>query len=193
MNLALVGATLAPAPALADDDDDDDDDDEDKVAQVEGPAPPPGSTAPAPANGPAPRGRWMRATGIASLVTGGVLFTVTYGVTALTGAIMHDVGRSRLDDPARAARGEQLVDVGRRLLIPIAGPWIAMPRMSDELGQIGAGFSGVIQAGALILVIAGGVQLGVYSGMKRDGVALGPRLRLSGAFTPEGGGLRLRF
>lgn len=186
VGLALVAAAPPrPAQAAADE----------VPAPAIGPAPAEVSPSVAEPRAPEPRQRWLRGVGLASLISGASLFTVTYAVTAVTGVIMHDVGRGRLDEPARAERGLQLVAVGKRLTIPLAGPWLAMPRMRDELGQIGAGFSGVLQAGGLFLAIAGAIQLGTYHAINRGdpGVALGPRLRLGGAPSPGGAGLQLRF
>jgi len=155
--------------------------------------------APTPAPTPEPRHRWMRATGIASLASGGGVLLLTYASTALGGAILHDIGQRRVDDPSKGPRGEQLLAAGRNFMIPIVGPWFAFPHLSEG-GKVGAGFSGFFQGFGLLLALGGVAQLAAYRAINdrpppAHARRAAPRLTLGGAVTPRysGATVLLRF
>lgn len=162
-------------------------------------APPEPASAPEPAPEPAPRHRWMRATGIASLASGGGILLLTYTFTALGGAILHDIGSRRVDDPSRGPRGEALIAAGRNFMVPIVGPWFAFPYLTEG-GKTGAGFSGAFQGFGLLLALGGVAQLAAYRAINdrpppRHARRAAPRLTFGGAVTPRysGATVLLRF
>jgi hypothetical protein len=65
------------------------------------------------------------------------------------------------------------------MLIPIAGPFLAIPRADSATGGLFTGFLGVMQIGGFVLGTAGAVKFGRAN----------RQLRLSA----DAGGLQLRF
>ncbi len=113
------------------------------------------------------------------MISGWALLGASYAVTALVGAGIAD-GRQRCHDPARCER------VGYSLLIPLAGPFMAIEPAEHDLAEIFLGFGGVIQVAALIQAIAGTALFIGQSNRRRTASA--------GRLEPASGvGLRYRF
>lgn len=100
-----------------------------------------------------------------------------YVLTSLVGVIVADVK----DDNPRLHR------YGRRLLIPVAGPWIAISDTRSATAAWFTGFSGVLQAAGLVLGMVGAIRLGTHRAKTR--------LAFDGSMHPGGGrlGVTLRF
>ncbi|MCB9566700.1 MAG: hypothetical protein H6710_05710 [Myxococcales bacterium] len=84
------------------------------------------------------------------------------------------------------------------MVIPVAGPFLAMPYMSTDEGIVFAAFGGAFQIAGLVMTAFGAAQLGIYNAKKSQSappMASRRRLRLMGAATPTyaGAGLSLRF
>jgi len=112
------------------------------------------------------------------MIAGGYAsFLGVYFVTSLVGVIMADV---RHDN-------ERLHRYGRRLMIPLAGPWMAVGDARSATGAWATGFSGVFQAAGLVLGTVGAIRLGVYRSQTR--------LSFGGGTMPGGGQgmITLRF
>lgn len=110
-----------------------------------------------------------RNSGIGMTISGYTLFGTSYLISALIGTISLDYA----------------ADVGgtgtyaRRMLIPLAGPFIAIPRADSATGGLFTGLLGVIQVGGFVLGTAGAIRLGRAN----------RELRLAA----DSGGLTLRF
>jgi hypothetical protein len=162
----VVTAPPAPAPAPA-------------------PAPDPNLAPPAPAYVPAQPGtnapspmlvnpqiaalKHRRNSGIGMTISGYTIFGTSYLISALIGTISidyaNDVGGSGT--------------YGRRMLIPLAGPFAAIPRADSATGGLFTGLIGVVQVTGFVLGTAGAIRLGRAN---RD-------LRLMA----DSGGLTLKF
>lgn len=148
------------------------------------------ATEPAPAYaGPKKRRKGM-------MVGGWVMLGGSYLFTALTGAIIAD-GKGVCSEPERCNR------VGTYMLIPVAGPFIAIGPSNTAVGSFFLGFAGLTQVAGLIMGIAG-TAMYVADGraqemafMNRDGLRLTRRLRLNASPSAryDGGmlGLNYRF
>jgi hypothetical protein len=137
------------------------------------PAPPP-PPAPVylPPPGPSPQLvalRHRRNSGIGMTISGYTLFGTSYLISALVGTISidyaNDIGGSGT--------------YGRRMLIPLVGPFMAIPRSDSATGGLFTGLVGVVQIAGFALGTAGAIRLGRAN---RD-------LRL----TADTGGLTLKF
>ena len=98
------------------------------------------------------------------MIAGFSVFTVSYLITALAGTSMIDGGRP---------------EIGRPLLIPVAGPFIAGARQSYATVGLGLGFVGVIHLAGLGMGVGGAVMLG--------------NARRQARLSASPGGLRLQF
>ncbi len=145
--------------------------------------------APPPYAGPKKRRKGM-------MVGGWVMLGGSYLFTALTGAIIAD-GKGVCSEPERCNR------VGTYMLIPVAGPFIAIGPSNTAVGSFFLGFAGLTQVAGLIMGIAG-TAMYVADGraqemafMNRDGLRLTRRLRLNASPSAryDGGmlGLNYRF
>ncbi|MBX7078487.1 MAG: hypothetical protein K1X88_04800 [Nannocystaceae bacterium] len=99
-----------------------------------------------------------------SLLTAGlVVFGVMYTITSLSGAIGIDTARThRGTDPATGAKLEpdrRRVNFGRSMLIPVAGPFIAIPYGPKAMQRWGAAFAGATQLAGIVLTIVGTARL----------------------------------
>lgn len=108
-------------------------------------------------------------------------FAFMYGVTAITGAAIHDAApRINHNNPAQART------VGLRLLIPVVGPFAAIPPIRHDAAKIGAGFLGVLQAFTLIALVTGtGQYIASRTRRVQPTVTLTPReatLSIAGRF-----------
>ncbi len=134
------------------------------------PPPPPAPTYVAPALNPRLVAlRHQRNSGMGMAISGYTLFGTSYLISALIGTISidyaNDVGGSGT--------------YGRRMLIPIAGPFMAIPRADSATGGLFTGLVGVVQVAGFALGTAGAIRLGRAN----------RELRLSA----ETGGLTLKF
>jgi hypothetical protein len=149
------------------------------------PAPPPTPAPPPPAYVPVVPGslapspmlvdphiatlKHQRNSGIGMTISGYTMFGTSYLISALIGTISLDY----------AADVGGTGKYGRRMLIPIAGPFLAIPRADSATGGLFTGFVGVIQVAGFMLGTAGAIKLGRAN----------RQLRLSA----DSGGLRLQF
>lgn len=130
------------------------------TAGAEGPLP-----APAPAVSetrdaePAPR---KRGPGLGMTISGFSMFGISYLGSALVGAMAYDLG----DD--RASRA-----YGRRMMIPVGGPFAAAGQSSSLTIGILTGMAGAVQVAGLGLGIAGGVLLGREKAQRSATLAFG--------------------
>lgn len=111
----------------------------------------------------------QRNSGIGMTISGYTMFGTSYLISALIGTISLDY----------AADVGGTGKYGRRMLIPIAGPFLAIPRADSATGGLFTGFLGVIQVAGFALGTAGAIKLGRAN----------RQLRLSA----DAGGLRLQF
>ncbi|MFO7563063.1 MAG: hypothetical protein R6X02_10510 [Enhygromyxa sp.] len=124
------------------------------------PAPPPPAYTPAQPGTHAPSPmlvnprvaalKHQRNSGIGMTISGYTLFGTSYLISALVGTISIDY--------ARDVGGSGTY--GRRMLIPLAGPFIAIPRADTATGGLFTGLVGVVQVTGFILGTAGAVRLG---------------------------------
>lgn len=105
-----------------------------------------------------------RNRGLGLLVAGASVFTISYLISAVAGAFLIDSGED---------------DVGRPLLIPLAGPFIGAARTDSALAGLGLGFGGVAQIAGFGMMVGGGVWFARSRAQAR--VSLTP------------GGVQLRF
>jgi hypothetical protein len=110
-----------------------------------------------------------RNSGIGMTISGYTLFGTSYLISALIGTISLDYAA----DVGGSGK------YGRRMLIPIAGPFLAIPRADSATGGLFTGFLGVIQVAGFALGTAGAIKLGRAN----------RELRLSA----NSGGLQLQF
>lgn len=143
------------------------------------PAPPPPAYVPAQpgTNAPSPMLvnpriaalKHQRNSGIGMAISGYTIFGTSYLISALIGTISidyaNDVGGSGT--------------YGRRMLIPLGGPFAAIPRADSATGGLFTGLVGVMQVTGFVLGTAGAIRLGRAN---RD-------LRLMA----DSGGLTLKF
>jgi hypothetical protein len=143
------------------------------------PAPPPPAYVPAEpgTNAPSPMLvnprvaalKHRRNSGIGMTISGYTLFGTSYMISALIGTISIDYARD-VDGSGT---------YGRRMLIPLVGPFMAIPRSDSATGGLFTGLVGVVQLGGFVLGTAGAIRLGRAN---RD-------LRLMA----DSGGLTLKF
>ncbi|MCA9687683.1 MAG: hypothetical protein KC457_36325, partial [Myxococcales bacterium] len=158
------------------------------------PAPPPPTPAPVPAPAPVPPPpvyqpvvpgsnapspmivdpriaalKQQRNSGLGMTISGFTMFGTGYLISALIGTISLDL----------AADVNGTGQYGRRMLIPVAGPFMAIPRAGSATGGLFTGLLGVVQIGGLVLGTAGAVKFG--------------RAKRQLALSADAGGLQLRF
>ncbi len=96
------------------------------------------------------------------LAAGISIGVATYLTTSMAGAVAIDRARDFEDDPLteedESARGDDRRAFGRALLIPVAGPFVAIGRADTALRGWAAGMSGVAQGVAVGLTLAGLVR-----------------------------------
>lgn len=119
------------------------------------------------------------------MISGWSLFAGSYIITALVGAVAYDLGDEQL---------------GGALLIPVAGPLIAIPQADTLSGKVFLVIPFLAQTAGLTLGIAGTVMFArsgrANTALNADGVRLTRSgLRLNAGMSPYGGsvGLRYRF
>lgn len=94
--------------------------------------------------------RHERNLGIGMTISGFTIFGTSYLISALIGTISLDL--------AADTGGSGIY--GRRMLIPVAGPFMAIPRADSATGGLFTGLVGVAQIGGLLLGTAGAIKLG---------------------------------
>jgi len=129
------------------------------------------------------------------MISGWVMFGVTYLGTAAIGAGLVDAnGYACRDDYARCHA------VGRYMLIPVAGPFIAIGPSDSALGSVSLAFAGLAQTAGLVMGIVGTAMFVADGKAQRqafnaDGFRLSKRLRMNAG--PRLGGatlsLNMRF
>lgn len=131
----------------------------------------PGSGAPSPmlVNPEIAALKHKRAAGIGMTISGYTMFGTTYLISALIGTISLDL----------AADVGGSGTYGRRMLYPLVGPFMAIPRADSATGGLFTGLLGVVQVGGFVLGTAGAIKLGRAN----------RQLRLSA----DAGGLKLQF
>lgn len=144
------------------------------VAEPAPAPPPPVLVAPAPAQptlfDPQRAGLMHdRNSGLGMTISGFTMFGTSYLISALIGTISIDYADSV------GGSGKY----GRRMLIPLGGPFAAIPRADSATGGLFTALLGVIQVGGFVLGTAGAIK---YGRAKRQ-------LELSAS----SGGLQLRF
>jgi hypothetical protein len=113
---------------------------------------------PLPPKGPNPN------RGLGMTIAGFSIFGVTYLITAVSATAMIDSGSP---------------EIGRPLLIPVVGPFIAAGKQSYATIGFGLAFTGVIQLAGLGMGVGGAVMLG--------------SARHKARLSADGGGLTLQF
>lgn len=113
--------------------------------------------------------RHQRNSGLGMTISGFTIFGTSYLVSALIGTISLDL----------AADEGGSGTYGRRMLIPVGGPFAAIPRTGSATGSLFTAMLGVVQLGGLALGTAGAIRLGRAN----------RELRLSA----NSGGLQLEF
>lgn len=98
------------------------------------------------------------------MIAGYSVFGISYLITAGFGALAIDTG-----DP----------EIGRPLLIPVAGPFIAAARLDSATAGFALGFVGVMQLATL--------------GMGIGGTVLFAKARRQSRVSANAGGLQVRF
>ena len=147
--------------------------------------PQPYPVQPAPAPAPAePRGRRK-----GMMIGGWVMFGSSYLLTALVGAGIAD-GKGICSDPARCER------LGYYMMVPVAGPFMAIGPSNTASGSIFLGLSGIVQTAGLVMGIVGTAQF-VADGRRQqmvlngDGFRLSRNLRMNAGSTPRTPGAML--
>ena len=113
---------------------------------------------PLPPRGPNPN------RGLGLMIAGFSVFGVSYLITAVSGTAIIDAGRP---------------EIGRPLLIPVAGPFIAGARQPSATLGLGLGLVGVIQLAGLGMGVGGAVMFG--------------KARRQARLSANAGGLQLEF
>lgn len=94
---------------------------------------------------PVPPKPYNRNRGLGLTIAGFSIFGFSYLIAAASGTVAIDAGAS---------------DIGRPLLIPVAGPFIAATRAGTATGGFGLGFAGIVQLAGLGMGIGGAVMFG---------------------------------
>lgn len=144
----------------------------------------------------APTGPQLHKSAAPLLITGLSGFSAVYLLTAYTGAATIDRARelSRGDsydpygnpDPGRD--GKMTRNRGRALLIPVAGPFIAMHFTNSARRKYWQAVNGGLQAGSLAMAIIGSRLYAKHRRAKR-------RAQVTASASPEGAqlGMSMRF
>lgn len=130
------------------------------VATVPAPSVPPpvlvATTAPTCCAAPPGPSRSLRdARGM--IAGGAVMFTLVYGFTALGGAVAIDRAR-KSRPPGSPAPHAGREAYGRALLVPLVGPFLAMPRTHSATDRWLDAAAGVLQLGGAVFTLVGVAQ-----------------------------------
>jgi hypothetical protein len=153
-------------------------------------APPAPQIAVTPTPAPSPVDRAItkqRRAGLGMMIAGWSLFGIAYLTTAFRGVVAIDqadgVFDEDMDDPFTTTPSKKY---GQRLLIPIAGPFIAAPEAPTATQGFGTALAGTLQLTGVALGIAGTV---LYVKAKRRG----RDLAFGAAPTPGGAAVQMRL
>jgi len=150
------------------------------------PAPPPPVVTPSPA--PAPTGPELDSRAEPLLAAGLSTFAGVYLLTAYVGAATIDkareIGRSDWGD----SDGEMTRNRGRALLIPVAGPFIAMHFTNSARRKYWQAVNGGLQVGSLAMAVIGARMYAKHRRAER-------RTQVTASASPEGAqlGMSMRF
>lgn len=171
----------------------------DAVPSALPPPPPIIATTPAPAPAPAaPVGPQLNKHAEPLLVAGLSGFAGVYLLTAYAGAATIDKGRDIRDssgssydafgNPQPGRDGQMTLNRGRALLIPVAGPFIAMRFTNSARRRYWQVMNGSLQAGSLAMAIIGSRMYAKHRRAKR-------RAQVTASASPEGAhvGMSMRF
>lgn len=149
------------------------------AAQPTPPPPPPPAYTPAVPGSAAPSMmvvdpriaelKHRRNSGLGMTISGYTLFGTSYLISALVGTISLDL--------AADVGGTGVY--GRRMLVPLVGPFMAIPRAGTATGGLFTGLLGVVQIGGFALGTAGAIRFG--------------SARRQLALSADTGGLKLQF
>jgi hypothetical protein len=114
------------------------------------------------------------------LIAGPIVLAATYGFTAYVGLIM--LSGDLENEPGTVCLNCETV--GTRLLIPIIGPWLALPEADGDDGKTLSALLGLAQATGVLLTIMG---ISRYMASDPNRVAAN-RGRVNFAFVPSAGG-----
>ncbi len=151
-------------------------------------APPPPAYAPGPRVNPN-AGMGLMVTGFSAWA---VLYLITVGVGAMSidqCANQDNSSTSPFYDPCSADEAQRNEKFGQRLMIPFAGPFIAIPHAGSATCSLGTAVLGVLQVGALAMGIAGAAKLSKSRKRARMSMSLAPTPMFDGAAAQ----VRLRF
>ena len=150
--------------------------------------PPPPQVTQAPPPPPKPTGPQLHKSAEPLLAVGLGGFAALYGLTAYAGAATidkaRDVGRSDWTD----RDGKMTRNRGRALLIPVAGPFIAMHFTNSARRKYWQAVNGGLQAGSLAMAIIGARMYNQHRKAKR-------RAQFTASASAEGAqvGMAMRF
>lgn len=105
-----------------------------------------------------------RNRGLGLMIAGVSVFSFSYLMSVVAGVVLIDSNKE---------------EIGRPLLIPVAGPFIGIGRTGSATAGLGLAFAGIAQLAGLGMGIGGGVMLG--------------RARRQAQLSFAPGGLQLRF
>lgn len=148
------------------------------------------ATAPAPAPAPTvapdcsacqvtppPRPSLPSDDGKGKIIAGACTLGTVYLLTAFGGAAMIDAGKKEsgsADNPLtpedESSPENSKAAIGRNLLIPVAGPFMAMRHTDSAKGRFGMAFGGALQITGAVLLTVGLVQRARYKQARRWGV-----------------------
>jgi hypothetical protein len=116
------------------------------------------------------------------LIAGPIVLGASYAFTALLGLTMQST-----DTTSDGAYCVNCQTVGTRLMIPLLGPWLAMPEADGSDGKMLTAMLGLAQATGLVMTIVG---ISRYAASAPDRTTAASRGGLQFALVPsKGGGL----
>lgn len=133
-----------------------------RVVIAQGAPPPPPPAGPAPGQGygappPHQQAPKVYAPSKGLMIAGWIMFGVSYIISAVTGAAMLDLNEGGLC-------GDECKNVGGALLVPVAGPFIAMAWSGSHLGRAMLALMGAVEVAGLVMGIIGTMRY--VSGMR---------------------------
>lgn len=158
------------------------------TAEAAPPTPPAPTLATTPAPPPAPVGPQLDKRAEPLLATGLGGFLGIYALTAYAGAASIDKARDISRSEWNEGNGNLTRNRGRSLLIPVAGPFIAMHFTPSARRKYWQAVNGSLQAGSLVMAIIGARMYKQHRKAKR-------RAQMTASASPEGAqlGMSMRF
>jgi|GEM_PF-1820270 len=150
--------------------------------------PPPTVTSTPPPPPPAPTGPQLDKRAEPLLAAGLSSFAGLYGLTAYVGAATIDKARDISRDEWEDGDGKMTRNRGRALLIPVAGPFIAMHFTHSARRKYWQAVNGGLQAGSLVMAVIGARMYRKHRQAKR-------RAQVTASASAEGAqlGMSMRF